>query len=384
MRKLPRNSGKLLLLAFIFYLNFLSRIIVSPLLPEIKEDLATGAAQASGLFLFLSVGYFTALLCSGFISARIGHKKSILLSVCCASTCLLAISLSSSLKILYAGFLCLGLATGIYLPSGIATITSLFEQQFWGRAFSIHELAPNLAFITAPIIASFFLGGSSWHHLIAILAVVSFFTGLVFLGIDAGNFKGTAPNLSSCSSYLKRREFWLMTVLFGLGITSTLGVYNMLPLFLVSVHSMAKADANLLVSLSRIATLFTAIAGGILSDRYGPGRVMGLMLLFTGAVTILLGLTRGITLEICVFLQPLLAVCFFPAAFAAISRLSGPEDRNLLISMVVPFAFLGGGGIMPLIIGIFADHGLFSQGFVLTGLFLASGLVLSRMMPEPG
>ena len=384
MQKIPRGFGKLLLLAFIFYLNFLSRIIISPLLPEIKEELEIGAAQASGMFLFLSLGYFSALLGSGFISSRIGHKKSILLSVSCASLCLVTISLSNSLYILYAGFLALGLATGIYLPSGIATITSLFEQRFWGRAFSVHELAPNLAFITAPVIASVFLDRSSWHHLMALLAGISLFTGIVFLKIDAGNYLGTAPNLSSCSLYLKKKEFWLMTILFGLGITSTLGVYNMLPLYLVSIHSMSKADANMLVSLSRVATLLTALAGGWLSDRYGTRVVMGWMLLFTGAITIALGMTEGLMLEICVFLQPLLAVCFFPAAFAAISELSGPEDRNLLISMVVPFAFLAGGGIMPLIIGIFADHGLFAQGFVVTGLFLASGLFLSRLMPASG
>ncbi len=62
MLKIPAGFGKLILLAFIFYLNFLSRIIVSPLLPEIKEELAISAAQASGFFLFLSFGYFTALL----------------------------------------------------------------------------------------------------------------------------------------------------------------------------------------------------------------------------------------------------------------------------------------------------------------------------------
>ena len=381
MLKMPRGFGKLILLAFIFYLNFLSRIIISPLLPEIKEELTLSAAQASSMFLFLSLGYFTALLGSGFLSSRLGHKGTILLSTCCASLCLVVISVSGSLSILCAGFLALGLATGIYLPSGIAAITSLFEKGFWGRALSVHELAPNLAFVTAPVIASFFLGRSSWHNLIAILAALSLFTGVIFLKIDAGNFKGTAPNLSSCSHYLRKRQFWLMTILFGLGITSTLGVYNMLPLFLVSVHSMSKADANMLVSLSRIATLFTAVAGGVLSDRYGPAKVMGWMLLFTGAVTVLLGTAHGLMLDTCVFLQPLLAVCFFPAAFAALSEISNPEDRNLLISMVVPFAFLGGGGVMPLIIGIFADRGQFSQGFMITGIFIASGFLLARLMP---
>ncbi len=381
MLKIPAGFGKLILLAFIFYLNFLSRIIVSPLLPEIKEELAISAAQASGFFLFLSFGYFTALLGSGFISAKLGHKRSILLSISFASLCLLIISCSTTLGLLYVCFLALGLATGIYLPSGIATITSLFDSNFWGRAFSVHELAPNLAFITAPIIASLFLSRSSWHLLMAILAGFSLFTGLIFWKIRAGDFKGTAPNIASCAFYLKRRQFWLMTILFGLGITSTLGVYNMLPLFLVSIHSMTKADANLLVSLSRVATLFTAIAGGVLSDRYGPKRVMGWVLLFTGAITVMLGMTQNTPLYICVFLQPLLAVSFFPAAFAAISESSTPEDRSLLISMVVPFAFLAGGGIMPLVIGLFADHGLFNLGFVITGFLLASGYLLACLIP---
>ncbi len=370
----------LALLAFIFYLNFLSRIIISPLLPAIKEEFATGATGVSGLFLALSLGYFCALLGSGFVSSRVNHKRTIQISIAAAAASLAFISSVGSMPLLYMGVLALGASTGLYLPSGIATITSIFPKRSWGRAFSVHELAPNLAFVTAPLLASLFLARASWHWLTAALSAATLLTGLMHAGTRAGTFKGAQPSLSTCSLYLKKTDFWLMTLLFCMGITSTLGVYNMLPLFLVTVHSMSKPDANMLVGMSRIATLFTAVLGGVLADRFGPRNVMGWMLLFTGGVTASLGAVRGVAVDVAVFLQPLVAVAFFPAAFSAISELSGPEERNLLISMIVPFAFLGGGGVMPMILGVFADHSLFTAGFVVVGLFLASGFLLCRMM----
>lgn len=192
---------------------------------------------------------------------------------------------------------------------------------------------------------------------------------------------GTAPGILACKKFLSKKEFYLMLLLFGLGITSTIGIYNMLPIYLVSEHGFTEVQANYLVSMSRVATLGTALLGGYLSDLFGPKRIMGWVLLFTGTITFFLGITSGVMLKAVVFVQPLLAVCFFPAAFSCLSAISSDEDRNLLISMIIPFAFVMGAGIMPTIIGWMADYGLFQQGFMIAGAFLASGMALSSMLP---
>ena len=60
--------GPILFLAGIFFLNFLGRIILAPLLPTIEKDLSLGHSEAGSLFLLISLGYFISLLGSGFVA----------------------------------------------------------------------------------------------------------------------------------------------------------------------------------------------------------------------------------------------------------------------------------------------------------------------------
>jgi len=60
-----------------------------------------------------------------------------------------------------------------------------------------------------------------------------------------------------------------MVVLFTLGVGGTLGVYSMLPLFLVDIHGIPQAQANSLITMSRILTLPMPLFIGWVSDRVG-------------------------------------------------------------------------------------------------------------------
>ena len=50
------SLGPLLSLAGIFFLNFFSRIALSPLLPTIEKDLGVGHGEAGSFFLLISLG----------------------------------------------------------------------------------------------------------------------------------------------------------------------------------------------------------------------------------------------------------------------------------------------------------------------------------------
>ena len=71
--------------------------------------------------------------------------------------------------------------------------------------------------------------------------------------------------------------------------------------------------------------------------------------------------------------QPLLAVWFFPAAFAAIATITPPNARNLAVAFSVPFGFLIGGGAIPTFIGAMGDAGSFATGFIVTGALITCG-----------
>jgi NNP family nitrate/nitrite transporter-like MFS transporter len=371
----------LLLLTALFFLNFTARVVYAPLLPEIEADLQLSHAAAGSLFLMVSAGYFISLLGSGWVAARLAHRHTIILSSLVVGLALIGTALSTGLWTMRATLFILGLAAGLYLPSGIAALTDMIDSRHWGKAVAVHEMAPNLGFIAAPVLSELLLVRLHWHWVPIFLGLGALSIGLCFARFGrGGDFKGKAPDIGSFKTFLTQPAFWIMVVLFGMGISSTLGVYTMLPLYLVAERSIDRNLANTLVALSRISGLFMAFVGGWATDRFGPPRTLVTVFLLTGISTLSLGLLSGTAVIGAVFMQPLVAGCFFPAGFAALSHISSPETRNIAVSLTVPMAFLIGGGVVPGFIGLMGDHVSFSTGIALVGGFILSGALLASLL----
>ena len=238
----PENSDSfryyiapLLLLTSIFFVNFISRIVQAPLMPEIEKELGLSHSAAGSLFLSLSCGYFITLIGSGFVTARLKHRGTIILSIMALSLALIATSFSQGLMGIRIGLICLGLAAGLYLPSGIATLTSLVSPKHWGKALALHELAPNLSFMAAPLMAEAIILQFSWRAAFWMLGLVALILGLVYVRFGrGGEFAGEPPSPRAIRTLAGVPTFWVMILLFSLGICGTLGLYTMLPLYLVT------------------------------------------------------------------------------------------------------------------------------------------------------
>jgi NNP family nitrate/nitrite transporter-like MFS transporter len=68
-----------------------------------------------------------------------------------------------------------------------------------------------------------------------------------------------------------------------------------------------------------------------------------------------------------VFLQPMLTGSFFPAGFAALSKIVPDKARSLAVSLAIFVAYLVGAGFIPVILGVLGDAGMFGIAFVLVG-----------------
>jgi len=371
-------------LAGLFFLNFASRIILSPLLPTIEKELAISHSQAGFFFFLSSGGYLVGLLSSGVLTSRSSHRLAISASLAGVGIALLTIAAATSLWLIECGLMVLGFAAGFYLPSAIATITSLVDKRHWGKAIAIHELAPNLAFFATPFLAEIFLHWSSWRMGLGLLGVLSLVGSLSFGRLGrGGDFPGESPGSNAFAVLARTPAFWLMMVLFGVGVSSTIGVYAMLPLYLVSQRNFDQSTANTLVAFSRSHGPMLGLLGGWASDKLGAKGTIIISLIFTGITTLLLGTLSGPALGAAVLVQPLVAVWFFPAAFAAIAMITPPSARNLAVAFSVPVGYIIGGGAIPTFIGIMGDAGSFATGFVVTGLLIAAGGLLSIRLRLP-
>lgn len=374
--------GALLLLTAIFFFNFSSRVMMSPLMPRVEHSLGLSHAQAGSMFLFLSLGYFIAIVGSGFVSARLTHRGNIILSSLSMAGALLALSQAGGLTGLGAGLFVVGLGAGLYLPSGLATLTSLVSPDRWGRAVAVHELAPNLGFVLTPLVAMGLLQLLSWRGVVACMGLASLAGGLSFWRWGQGGaFAGQAPDLKSLRALLGLPGFWIMMICFSLGLGASLGIYNMLPLYLVNQHGFTPHKADLLVSASRLSGVAMAFVAGWASDRLGPRTAMSWVLGLCGVFTLGLGLAQGGWLVAMLFLQPTCAVCFFPPGFAALARLGGPPAaRANSVALTVPLSFLVGGGALPALIGYLGERLSFGWGIALAGACMFLGPLLLRRL----
>lgn len=355
----------LLLLASVFLLNFISRIIFSPLLPEIEMDMALDHAVVGSFFLFISFGYFISILLSGLVSSRLGHKWTIVFSAVGSGVMLTVIGSCTGLIAMRIGLFCLGYVAGLYLQSGLATISRLVSSAYLARGMAVHELAPNIAFVVAPLLCGFMLKYYSWREGLQILGLTLGCMGLIYAVIGEGNgIRQKRLAFAQVGRLVKLPLFGLMILLFSLAICSTLGIYSMLPLYLVSEQGMDHGSANRLLALSRVSSIFMPLVAGWLGDRFGNGLVMSVVLMVAGALTIPFGIFSGYLLVVFVVLQPMIAVCFFPSGFAVLSGIGGSAVQGGAVSLCIPIAFLIGGGVIPMAIGTVGDYYSLKVGFI--------------------
>ena len=142
--------------------------------------------------------------------------------------------------------------------------------------------------------------------------------------------------------------------------------------------------ANTIIGISQVSALFMTFFSGWITDKIGEKQAISLFLVVSGIVTVLIGLLTGAWLKMMVFLQPALIVCFFPPAFAALSRIVQPYMRSIAAALAPPTAFVLGGGLFPAALGYMGQNFSFSLGIILAGciIILGSGLVIFLRLLE--
>ena len=382
----PMPVALLSFLVTLFFLNIVSRLAVGPLLPIIEGEFGLRHGSAGSLYFFITLGYCVGLYMSGYVAAWLSHRATIAASGITLSTALVAVSCTSSLLWIRADLLLLGIGAGLYLPSGVAVVTESTREGSWGRALAIHELGPNLGYICAPLLSELLLRFFAWRSVLGAMGIPTILLSVAFLlsGLG-GSSRAHPPSGATIARLAGDRTFWGVAGLFAVSIGVGLGLYIMMPLFLVSDVGMGRLPANLLTGLSRTSGLFSVFIAGALADRIGRSRTVMLSLAAAGACAMLLGIFRGpwVTPPL-IFLQAAFAASFYPAGFSLLSSVFPLRVRNVAVSMVLILGSLVGAGGVPPLVGFLADSHSFSFAFGAAGLATLASLLLFGFFPSPG
>ncbi len=371
------KAGIPLSLAWLFFLGFVTRVIFGPMMPKIERDLGFSHVESGTMFLLLSIGYMLAPVCAGLISSRINHRGTLKLSAWLVGLALIPFYFVGNRLGLGILLLIIGFSGSLHLPSAIATITAEIQKSDWGKGLGVHQCAPPIGFILAPLIVTILSQWFYWRQILlcwGILALVSALGYTVFG--RGGDFPGKVVSPANIKKVGSLPSFWLLVLLFAMAMAGNAGIFSMLPLFFVNERGFGLDFANTLIGLSQISGFLVVFLAGMISDRVGQKRVMGFSLLFAGLLTIIISLAKGWLLMGALFLQPAVLTAFFPAAFAALARLAHPSMRSVTSAMGPPLAFLLGGGLIPVMIGRVAESYSFADGILFAGCFMLTGPLL--------
>ena len=370
-------------LVVLFFLNIVSRLAVGPLLPVVEREFGLRHGSAGSLYFFITLGYCVGLYLSGYVASWLSHRATIAASGITLGTALFAISCTSSLFWIRMDLLLLGFGSGLYLPSGVAVLTENTREGSWGKALAIHELGPNLGYVCAPLLAELLLGFFAWRGVLGAMGVPTILLSGIFLLSGLGrSSRAHPPSGATITRLICDRTFWGVASLFALSIGVGLGLYTMMPLFLVNDVGMDRTPANLITGLSRLSALFSVFIAGALADRIGRLRTVKLSLGAAGTCAVLLGVLRGpwITPPL-IFLQAGFAASFYPAGFSLLSSVFPLPVRNVAVSMVLILASLIGAGGVPPLVGFLADRYSFSFAFGAAGVATLASLLLFGFFP---
>jgi NNP family nitrate/nitrite transporter-like MFS transporter len=367
----------------LWFLNFSTRAIFSPILPLIEDTLSLSHGEAGGLFTSLATGYSLTLLIAGRFASVWGYKRTVFYGFIGTGLAFIGLHWAESYLTFHILFFLLGIATGTYLPSILPIITETYDRGDWGKAIAFHDSAASLCIFSIPILVAFSLRLLSWRIILLILGATSLLLPIYFWKVSIEPKQETSQQKSSLFDLFKRRTVWIIGLLWIFASGSNLGIYSILPLYLIKERGIDFLFANTLFGISRVGGVFVSIMTGFLLDRYGYRTMLTLSLLAAGLSTIGLSLSSNLTLIlITLILQATLSLMFFPAGLATISKLTPLSERSMVTGVIVSIGVIFGVGFTPFVLGLIADHFSFQIGILCLGILTTFSSLGVRLLGE--
>ena len=359
----------LIFITFASFLNIMARIIFPPMTPYICEEMNLCHADTGNLFFILSVGFAITLFGSQFLSSWMSHKKTVIFSLVSTGCALMVASYTETLQLFRLALFVVGLCSGLFIPSAVAMLREGVAREHLGKAFGIFATAQSVAFILSPILIQHTIQLWHWKQILNGFGWVSGIIGfaLYFL-FKQGNEKGEPITFTFIRNVFSWPSFWILLVLLCLANGLNLGIYNMAPDYFQRHNLLDKNAVYHLVVIARVLSFITAIGAGIVADRFGLKRSMVLTFVCCGALTSLMGTVNPSSSLVLFALQSPVAACLMPLIHFAIATIVPPEKNSTIVSVIAPFGFLMGAGVVPQLLGFFGDFNLYAQGFVLFGM----------------
>ncbi|MEV8510574.1 MFS transporter [Actinoplanes sp. NPDC051475] len=365
-----------------FAVNFWAWALLSPLAPKLKDALRLTPFQQALLVAVPVVVGSVGRIPVGALTDRFGGR--IMFPLVSLATIVPVLYLGWAGHASFAGLLVGGFLLGVggtTFAIGVPFVTAWFPSAKRGLAVGVFGMGMGgtaiSALTTVKLVAVY---GTATPFLVT-AGVLFGYAGLAALLLrDAPNRQVPAEPLARrLAATLRLPITWHASALYAVVFGGYVAFSVYLPAYLKTAYALSQADAaNRMAGFVLLAVIMRP-AGGWLSDRFGPTRVLYVVLPVVGLGAVVQAFTPALApIGTAAFLAMAAALGAGSGATFALVALLAPANKVGSVTGVVGAAGGLGGFVPPLLMGaVYTRYGSYAIGLLLLAVVAAAALVLT-------
>jgi ACDE family multidrug resistance protein len=356
--------------AFACVVSFMGIGLVDPILPALSVQLHATPSQVSLLFTSYLVVTAVAMLFTGWVSSRIGAKRTLITGLAIIVVFSALAGLSGSIGGIVGFRAGWGLGNALFIATSLAVIVASASGGFAG-AIVLYEAALGLGIAAGPLVGGL-LGDISWRGPffgVAVLMAIALVATVVLL--DPPPKPARTTSLTAPLKALRHRSLLTMSltaVLYNWGFFTMLG-YAPYPMELSAIQL-----GFVFFGWGLLVAFFAVIGAPRLQARFGTAPSLYGALGFFAVLLLLIGLFTDVrwALIACVIASGIVVGINNTLTTQAVMLVS-PVERPVA-SAAYGFVRFIGGGLAPFAAGKLAEHYNLHVPFLVGAVTVAVGI----------
>jgi MFS family permease len=383
----PPIPGQAILLALATFGFISATNILTPLLPQVRDDLGVSITTAGLIVGSYGVARLIVDLPAGFLAERVGHRRLSVIGV----VLLVASSLfgwqAGSVEMLIAARVGSGAAVGVLATVSLSALAATASNATRGKVMSLFHVANNTGIAVYPILGGLIGAVVGWRPTFLVSAVLAVFAGAIMLvllpRIDFSH-AGSRGGRDDETRVLHGRPRTIAFAVTNFGVVANMihrhGVRNtILPLYAATALGLGGVSIATAIALMAITGLLVATPGGMLGDRIGRRRVIvaGLSAIAVGDLVFLL--THDLLTFLVVAALIGLGDFFTSSQTALLSEIVPARERTRALSTYRFSADLGA-ILGPIVLASVMDAANAQAAIIAASVILASAALAARFL----
>jgi multidrug resistance protein len=357
-----------------WFIVFLTRFSISPILPLIENELNIMHSEAGLLMSSYLIAYAIMQIPAGMFSDRFGRKHIIILGLLLSSLANVFIGLSSSfISIVFCRFLT-GLGAGTYFSASTSLISDSFPSGRRGKAIGLTSSGIGVGTVTAVFLGGLIAELTGWRLVFYVFTIPGLVGIIVFWRLvnegrvysrDSRNCRVPYKDVFRSKSLIN------LTVIHFLILATYFCLTTFIPTYLTVEAKLSILIANIIFTALPLFEIPAGPIGGFLADKIGKKYVSITGIITVAFISSILPLVKSPIL----FLTGLIVAGFMIRSVLTVLSVfvtdtSPPSIVGTALGWYNAIGFLGS-SIGPYIFGLLTDNYGFNSAFLFAG-FIAS------------